>query len=109
MSSRGPRSSDVLIRRLSVPAFPEVLGGIRGYELDRLDFLVDLYPRGTNDAGFGHLDLEVGVVDEGLRQLEGSSGVEEADGDGTAVRETEVASSHRDSILAERNHARGID
>jgi len=44
-----------------------------------------------------------------LRRLEVSSGVEEADGDGTAVRETEEASSHRDSVLAERNHARGID
>jgi hypothetical protein len=45
----------------------------------------------------------------GLRQLEASSGVEEADGDGTAVRETEEASSLRESFLAERNHARGID
>src|SRR5512134_2010160 len=45
----------------------------------------------------------------GLRQLEGSSGVEEADGDGTAGGETEEVSSHSDSVLAERNHARGID
>ncbi len=37
---------------------------VQRFDLDRLDFLVDLDPRGANDTGFGHLGLEVRIVEE---------------------------------------------
>ena len=60
--SGGPSVSQMSVKTsVSIPRVPD---GIRGCGLDRLDFFVDLDPRGANDAGFGHRGLEVRVVQE---------------------------------------------
>ena len=66
--SKGPVRVPIAATRLPYGKAPRrnVLQGasVQRFELDRLDFLVDLDPRGANDASFGHLGLEVRVVDE---------------------------------------------